>query len=298
MNRPHLLWIKADPLHPLNTGGKIRTYNMMVELKKQYEITFFTLGSQPSSNEAELYSDHQHWVDWTDSKSNKLQFLMSFARNCFFSSLPFVIDRYTTDTITEELRKVLTSEQFDFVVCDFLSLSGNLTQLPRLSNAPHVVFQHNVESRIWERHTENASNFATGFVFKKQWQRYLKYEKQACEWFDGVIAVSEDDSKAFREEFGLTNVLGDVPTGVNVTQFQEFPRQPKPGSLVFLGSMDWMPNIDGICDFVEQTYPLIREKQPEASLTIVGRNLPDKVVNFAKSGSSITVTGTVDDVRP
>jgi glycosyltransferase involved in cell wall biosynthesis len=97
---------------------------------------------------------------------------------------------------------------------------------------------------------------------------------------------------------GLKNVLGAVPTGVDVEFFQPPQGARTQRSLVFLGSMDWMPNIDGICWFAETVWPLVKKNFPDATLAIVGRKPVEKVKQLAAREPSITVTGTVDDVRP
>ncbi|MBU2979197.1 glycosyltransferase family 4 protein [Alteromonas sp. C1M14] len=298
--KPSLLWIKADELYPLNSGGKIRTYNMMVQLKAHYDITYFTLkapGAAPTPN-IQSYSDHQIFANWQDNKDSKLSLLTDVGKNVVGSSLPYVIDKYTTQSITDTLKGVLEDQHFDIVVCDFLSLSVNLTRLPKKPETTYVLFQHNVESYIWERHYKNAGNVASKIFYKNQWQRFKTFEQSTCQWFDGVIAVSDFDKQVFTEQFGLKNVLGHVETGVDLDFFAEIPRQPKPCSLVFLGSMDWMPNIDGIEDFIKHCYPKIKQALPQVTLTILGRNPPDKITQYGETDSSITVTGTVDDVRP
>ncbi|HBY62919.1 MAG TPA: glycosyl transferase family 1, partial [Solibacterales bacterium] len=65
-------------------------------------------------------------------------------------------------------------------------------------------------------------------------------------------------------------------------------------TLVFVGSMDWMPNIDGVDWFLAEVWPLIRERRPETTLAIVGRTPPQRFLERR----DISVTGTVPDVRP
>ena len=301
MNKKKLLWIKADPLHPLNSGGKIRTFNMLKHLKEYYDITFFSLtheGSLIEQNEVIQYSDRQVWTNWKDSKKSKSTFLLAIISNFLFSKIPFVIARYTSSAIKEKLNREISQNNYDCVVCDFLSLSQNILNINDKKETPYILFQHNVESKIWERMVINASNFITRFYLKNQWERYCTYEKNTCSWFDGVISVSKDDTRIFEEEFKLQNIIGDVDTGVDIQYFSKFNWEPKKNSLVFLGSMDWMPNIDGISNFVTNIYPLIKAKIPDVSLTIVGRNPNDKIISYGKKDKSITVTGTVDDIRP
>ena len=187
----------------------------------------------------------------------------------------------------------------DLVVCDFPAPSLNLLRLEREAlSLPVVLFQHNVEAMIWWRLAEAVDNPLKRAYFENQWQRMVRYERNICEFCDGVIAVSPEDAETMRREYALENVLGDVPTGVDADYFREVQRERNPGSIVFLGSMDWMPNIDAVEWFVREIYPGIGDRCPSASLSIVGRKPPRRVEALAEADASIRVTGTVPDVRP
>ncbi len=86
----------------------------------------------------------------------------------------------------------------------------------------------------------------------------------------GIIAVSPEDAADFREDYGLVNVLGDVPTGVDTDSSDSSPpfaAAPEPGVIGFLGSMDWMPNIECVHHFVGDIFPAIlaRAQRPAFS---------------------------------
>jgi glycosyltransferase involved in cell wall biosynthesis len=101
-----------------------------------------------------------------------------------------------------------------------------------------------------------------------------------------------------KREYGLREVP-DIPTGVDTAYFRRNPEvSPDPHHLVFTGSMDWLPNEDGILYFVEQVLPRIRRVLPDVRLTIVGRNPFPRLVQLSRQDPAITVTGRVDDVRP
>jgi polysaccharide biosynthesis protein PslH len=113
-----------------------------------------------------------------------------------------------------------------------------------------------------------------------------------------VIAVSAEDREQMKQEYGAEAVF-DVPTGVDVEFF-------RPGgwaksashNMVFTGSMDWLPNDDAIRYFMREIMPLIRQKVPDATLTVVGRNPAPALVELGKSDPSLVITGRVEDVRP
>ena len=100
-----------------------------------------------------------------------------------------------------------------------------------------------------------------------------------------------------RKLFGLASV-SHIPTGVDVEYFRR-PDQPSPkADLIFLGSMDWMPNIDGVEYFVREILPLIRKSLPQCTLAVAGRAPSAATLALAKHDPRIQVTGTIPDVRP
>jgi glycosyltransferase involved in cell wall biosynthesis len=49
-------------------------------------------------------------------------------------------------------------------------------------------------------------------------------------------------------------------------------------TLFFLGSLDWIPNREGLLWFVEEVYPELLRRNPELKLHIAGRNAPVKLI--------------------
>jgi glycosyltransferase involved in cell wall biosynthesis len=296
-----ILWIKADLLYPLDSGGRIRTFQMLKELNSKHEITYLALS--PTSD-AELAKDHainyssrQVWVDSETQAKSGLRFYAALLKNLIFSDLPYVIEKYKSESAIRSIADVESKSRFDLVVSDFLSMSTNIIDAG-ISPDKLLVFQHNVESQIWKRQFETASNRIVKAYMYIQWKRYDRFEREMCARFKGVVAVSEDDAVRFANEFHLKNVLGYVPTGVDLEYFSDAFRSPESGHLVFLGSMDWRPNVEGIIEFVASVYPLVKAAYPSARLTIIGRNPSHSVIQLQAADSSISVTGTVEDVRP
>jgi glycosyltransferase involved in cell wall biosynthesis len=113
-----------------------------------------------------------------------------------------------------------------------------------------------------------------------------------------VLAVSDADRDTLQRLYGpLRSPVAVVPTGVDTTYFAPPPADPRHTHLVFTGSMDWLPNEDGMLFFVREVLPLIRQLEPAVTLSIVGR-APTPAIERLASESGIEVTGRVDDVRP
>lgn len=293
-----ILWLKTELLHPVDKGGKIRTYQMLKQLKKDHQITYLTLDggeSEPGAiDKAWEYADELITVPHDTSKKFTLQFYVELANN-LRSKLPYALEKYRSAEMSRKIQALAKQANFDVVVCDFLTPSVNM---PRKLEIPALLFQHNVEAMIWRRHFEVAQSAPKKAFMKMQWRRMFDYEKNSLTHFDWVVAVSREDADMMREHYGIENV-GDIPTGVD---FDYFKPQRKADAenfnLVFTGSMDWLPNEDAISWFTAEIFPLIRQKIPQATLTVVGRDPFPSLVELSKRDPSIKVTGRVPDVRP
>jgi glycosyltransferase involved in cell wall biosynthesis len=201
--------------------------------------------------------------------------------------------RYRSDALKRQVENLTRREKFDAIVCDFLSSAANV---------PHpgaaILFQHNIESIIWKRHAEHARSRLLKMYFQGQYQRMLRYEEHVCQAVKRIIAVSEGDAKTMQSLYGIPSVAA-ISTGVNLDYFAPpLNAPPTTTDLVFLGSMDWRPNIDAIRWFVADILPLIRRLRPACSVAVVGRNPTTEILRLAEADARIHVTGTLDDVRP
>ena len=293
-----ILWLKTELLHPLDKGGRIRTYHMLKALKRDHHITYLTLDDGNAADDAaERASEYCHLLDRvpfrTTPKDSPLLYL-DLLQNAF-SNLPYAVAKYRSKEMERRLRERVAEEDYDIVVCDFLFPSRNV---PDDLGVPTVMFQHNVEAAIWERHTNVAASRLKRAYFGSQWRRMIRIERQECRRLDHVIAVSEADARTHERDYGLPAVSW-VPTGVDTDYFR--PTEPYPADskrLVFMGAMDWMPNEDAIEFFADKILPRVRASVPEAVFAVVGRNPTERVRRIAERSEGVDLVGPVPDVRP
>ncbi|MBW8770501.1 MAG: glycosyltransferase [Gemmatimonadetes bacterium] len=296
----HILWVKNELLHPLDKGGRIRTYEMLRRLRDHHRVTYLALDDGTLTPEQRAraleYCDELVIVPWRKAPLRGAGRALAALGN-LFSSLPFALSPYRSAAMTGAIREWCrrSAGQEAVVVCDFLVPALNV---PEDLGCPVVLFQHNVEAMIWERRAKVASNPVVKLYMREQWRRMQRVEREQCLRFDHVVAVSPEDAAVFRARYGVERV-SSVPTGVDTEFFRPSGAVTRtPGSIVFTGSMDWMPNEDGMGFFVEEILPLVKRAVPEATLSIVGRNPTARVRALAEGRSDISVTGTVPDVRP
>jgi glycosyltransferase involved in cell wall biosynthesis len=159
------------------------------------------------------------------------------------------------------------------------------------------MFTHNVEAEILARHAKVATGVMKRHLWKRQHRKMVEFERAALARFDAIVAVSERDKAMFAEHYAVTNVE-TIPTGVDA-DFLSFAEPSTDQRVVFCGSMDWLPNIDGVDFFLTEVWPLVRARLPQATMTVIGRTPPKWLVAKAKSlDSGWTFTGYVEDVRP
>lgn len=291
-----ILWTKTDFLHPTNRGGQIRTLEMIRRLHQRHTVHYICF-DDPAQEEgprrAGEYSSAWFTVPHVVPEKSLASpaFLAQLAKG-LVSDNPVAVDRWISGAMKEKIAELDRKEKYDAIVCDFLFPAPNIPELSR-----SVLFQHNVEALIWKRHADHASGFAKKKFFQLQADRMERFESRVCREVKRVIAVSEADARMMRERYGVT-ACEAVPTGVDIDYF----RPPAAGAgnakadVVFVGSMDWMPNQDGMRWFMSEIWPLILAQRPKTTLAIVGRQ-PTSEIQAMASGS-VQVTGTVPDVRP
>ncbi len=289
-----ILWVSPFFLHPTDRGAQIRSLGMLKQLARRHEIHFATLSDPDSPEGPERsgeYCSIAYAVAHKPPRRGSPAFLVQ-AAGSLVSSTPLAISRYASAELRRIVADLSKSGRFDAMVCDFLASVPNIAQMGRT-----VLFEHNVETTIWERHLEHAQSRLNRFYFQLQARRMFRYERDACRKAAHVISVSAVDSERMREMFGISKVT-DIPTGVDVEYFRPPDRSAPVADLVFTGSMDWLPNIDGIQWFAAEILPRIRARRPDCTVAVVGRRPTSEVQELASRFPGVTVTGTVPDIRP
>ena len=294
----NILWISPAFLHPTDRGGQIRTLGMMKELHKRHTIHFAALnhaGNPEGPARSHEYSTSFTEVIQTPPARNSLRILPQLAAS-LFSPIPLAVARYASPELLHRLQTLVRSQPFDSIVCDFLAAAPNT---PDISQA--VLFQHNVETTIWQRHAETAASLPRKLFASLQAKKMEAYEREISRRSKFVIAVSSLDADRMKKMFAISNVSA-VPTGVDLDYFHK-PETPTNNDLIFCGSMDWLPNVDAVEHFLLEIFPLIRAQRPQTTFVIAGRSPDPRVLRAAQSEPGVaqpgvTVTGSVPDMRP
>lgn len=288
-----ILWAKANKILPVHSGGDIRSFNLLRQLAASEDVTFFSYydGAVDREYERELEKCLPGSVCFcTGKQSSKLARGIDYLLR-FHDEAPYAVSRFASASVRQRLDECLRLNAPNVVVCDFLDAAINF---PEQATIPSVLFQHNVESEIWRRHAETATSLGKKQIYRREFAKMQRYERMMVRKFDRVIAVSEHD-RALMSTWVDQSRIDVVPTGVDLAQFHSDENSQPAGHLVmFVGAMDWEPNVDAVEHFCAAVWPSIAAKVPDARFRIVGRNPGRRVKDLANA--AVEVTGSVPSV--
>lgn len=290
-----LLWAKAGRILPVDTGGKIRSYNLARQLAARHDLTFVSYydGAEDSRYEHELRKAFPGAMALsTGAPTGGARQGIHFAAR-WLEPAPYAVSKFYFAPLRAQIVQWDREARFDVMICDFLSASLNF---PEGLSTRTVLFQHNVESALWARQAQHEPHALKRFVFRREAGKMSAYEPAAVRRFDHVIAVSPHD-KSLMESMTTPDRLTVVRTGVDLTTFRAAQGATPNDSLVlFLGSMDWEANADGVSWFCDAIWPKVKAVVPQATFRVVGRNPGANIRALATD--SIAIAGGVPSVIP
>lgn len=287
---------------PLNSGKRLRTFNLLKPLAAEHDITFLCRQREHvadnSSSTLEEAGIKTVVVPDPVRKKQGVKFYSALFAN-LFSRYPYTVSSHYSDSLITRIADLLQKQHFDLIHCEWTPYAINLQ--PWLGTMPTVVDAHNIEAMIWKRNFQVEQNLLKRGYIYLQWQKMASFEQHFFPKFSRCVAVSQQDARHI-DKFVAKGRVDVVANGVDVNYFtRKHHRSQNIAShqkLVFTGSLDWRPNVDGLLFFLGKIFPLIKSRYPQCSLVIVGRN-PMPVLRAQVAGMrDVVLTGTVDDVRP
>jgi glycosyltransferase involved in cell wall biosynthesis len=189
------------------------------------------------------------------------------------------------------IRRLTSTESFDIVHLDHLDAA---VYLPNCCPKSAVYLdQHNYETSLLRSARDKTSQLLLRWYLSSQLRKLACFENQILRAVRAVGVVSTNDA-AMVSAVAPETAFQIIPNGVDLAFF-DIPRQPMPYRVVTVGSLDWLPNIEGVMWFLDNVWPVVCAARPEATLQIVGRNPPQALLE--RSDQQVTVVGSVPDIR-
>jgi polysaccharide biosynthesis protein PslH len=294
----HVVMIDEELPYPPLSGKRIRTLNLTERLARRHRLTYVA-HRNADPQEAARAADHfarlgirTIVVERAVPAKSGPAFYARLAAN-LFSSLPYSVATHVSSELSHTLADLAAHETIDLWHCEWTPYAQALENIA----GRRVVMAHNVESVIWQRYHETETNPLKRWYIGKQWHKFKRFERRVLAQADLTIAVSDVDADRFRRDFDLSRV-GIVENGVDTHYFRPTQQQREPATLLFLGSLEWRPNLDAAAQLLEHVFPAVRQECPDARLLLVGRNPPDSLRQQVAMRPGVELHGSVPDVRP
>ena len=192
--------------------------------------------------------------------------------------------------------KILQESDFDIIQLESIFVAPYIPVIRKHSKAKIVLRLHNVEHIIWERIARNHVSWYKKFVLKQMTRQLKHYECSLMNKVDGYMTISDVDYDFFHAL--APNTPGTViPFAVDLDNYEiedEYIPSDQP-ELFHLGSMNWMPNVEGLEWFLEDVFPAILEKFPMLTFTMAGRSIPESLQRFASD--HVIIAGEVENAN-
>ncbi|HEV3260591.1 MAG TPA: glycosyltransferase [Gemmataceae bacterium] len=290
-----ILSLHKQILFPRDTGGKIRVLNIVEQLARRHDMTFLCNlrdGEEAYLEQMQALGMRLETVPMRQSRRGSWRYGRDLALN-LLSPYPFTVSRNYEAPLRARAAALVREVPYDLLICDTVVMARHVTDL---AVPARILFQRNVEAQLLQRHAQTSAGWLRRRYMALQWRRMRRFEGACGRSFDAVIAVSEADRQTFAREYGWRHVRA-IDTGVDVHYFKPGETGEQPGRVLFVGSLDWLPNQEGVDFFVHQVWPAVLRAHPAATFQIVGRNPAGGMRRLARL-EGVQVVGTVPDVRP
>ncbi len=282
---------------PTTTGARLRNFHLATALAARCQVTLVQL-RQPGEDVVSGRGIEHFEQVFTFKKGR------SYTPAKILSGLigpqPIPVANYSSPSVSRELSKVLSQRPFDAVQLEGVHLLNYLPLIRALPNPPSIVVDwHNIESELMRRYAAAESNWARRLVAQRTASLLARAEASLLRGARiHTVPSHRERELLLAQNYG--NDVRVVPNGVDSARFAHLNPDSLTGarkrSLLFVGSMDYHANIDGVNWFARQIWPAIRAEFPDLLFDIVGRDPAPAIRELASE--SIRVAGTVNDLLP
>jgi len=281
--------------YPPKDGGSLVSWMLVKGLVSQGDLVhILTINTQKHHVENPQIPSHiRNKVSISSIQTDTDIKLLDLIQNLLFSGLPYNIERFWCERFNDELISILNKHQFDLVLMEGLPLALYISTIRHHFMGKLLMRAHNVEYKIWKGLAENTSNPLKRCYYSLLASRIKKFESSCLQEYDALISITDADSKCFRK-MDYKGPLFTYPFGLDPKEYLPETNPGKIENILFIGALDWFPNIHGLKWFVTKVWPELRNTFPELILHIAGRN-PSRQVLEMLSAPGVQIHGEVED---
>lgn len=282
--------------YPPDKGDKIHTYHVLRHLGARHEVLLGTFIDDPHDEQ------HLHAVRSMCAEMHvaRLSRVRAYARamGSLARREALTLGYYRDAGLARWVRDIGQRRPPDAVV---MHASSMLPYGESLEGPPLVADYNDVDSQKWAEYGQRR-RWPMSWVYRREAKRLLEAERRGARRARWTLFATEREADLFRrlapESAARVSVMGN---GVDDLRFAPEPGRPSPfapdeRAVVFVGTMNYWPNVDAVVWFAQEILPRLREQWPTTRFHIVGRSPAPAVRRLASD--AVHVTGAVADTRP
>lgn len=288
-----ILFLSPRQCWPTRSGAKLREYYFARALGERGDLTYVYFadpGAEPLTSR-DLPFCREIIAVPKPGAYTPLQMLRGAV-----GRWPLPILNYTSAAMDEALQRTLAGGRFDIIHADSIHMIRYARGAHQVSGAQVVYNWHNIESEAMSRFADTVEAASKRLYARQTAAKLEALEREILPEALGHVVCSEREREQLLE-WAPDSRIHVAENGVDTTYFSGAGEHKAGLQLVFVGSMDYFPNVDAAVSFVNGVWPRLRERLPDARLAIVGAR-PTTEVQALSATEGVTVTGTVPDVRP
>jgi glycosyltransferase involved in cell wall biosynthesis len=279
--------------YPLDSGGKIRSYYLLRALSARFDVDLYTVYYAERPPESAIKVMEKHCCQLILFHLEKSWRTRDRIRR-ILNPLPRLVEHFLTPSSLKLAREMLVKGRYELIIADELCMTPYAELAP---NLPRITIRHKID---WVHYKEVGQ--ARPWAMEKildliEAVKLRRYERLKMPFYQACVVCSEQDA-AFIRQYAPRMPILIIPNGVDLDTFAPLnrPQNDRP-TLLYVGSLDYYPNIDAIRFFFQKMYDPIRRQVPNVRVLIVGRNPPPDIQRLTQL-PGVEIIGSVPDVRP
>ena len=300
----HILQVCPRVPYPPHDGGAIGIYEIIRGVSAAgHRVTVLAVNTpkhhQPATALAHLGPNVRLLTVDVDTGLRPLRALQNLWQS---PDVPYNVERFISPKFAARLAELLAQEHFDVVHLDgtfvawYAGFVADEARAGRLARPlpPLVLRAHNVEYIIWQRLAERERNPLKKWYLRHLAERMKRFEAAMLHRVDAVAAITADDA-ARLQALGCPAPVAVIPAPANTARFRpDAARRPAPRTVFMLGSLNWLPNLEGVDWFLGQVWPQAHREMPDLQLHIAGSHPPAYLARRPAGQHGVWVHGFVE----
>ncbi|MFA6083316.1 glycosyltransferase family 4 protein [Mucilaginibacter sp.] len=210
-----------------------------------------------------------------------------------FTKNPYNIDKYYNAGFERLLVKDIKENNYDIIQFEGLFVAPYLSAIRKITSARLIFRAHNIEHQVWQKLSQQKSDPIKRWYLSLLARRIKTYELELLDKFDGIVVFTGQDKNTMLS-YGIKIPISVLPIGVDLSKYQPDALKTEFPSLFFLGSLDWLPNREGIEWFIDNFHKDLIDGRLKVKFYVAGHNIPETYDDYEVPGK-VFIQGEVDN---